>query len=88
MQYILTQEEKNNLAPKEEVENRDAALESARILILAQSGWLRRCGHGYCDGCPVDSIGHHDWSGYKPIPHIADHKVGKLICRKTRHYSK
>jgi hypothetical protein len=52
MMYALTQEEFQNLVEKKEVEIRDAALESARKLILDISGF-NTCQRGYCDDCPL-----------------------------------
>jgi hypothetical protein len=87
VKYLLTQSEYDALAPKEEVESLKRALESARVLILAQAKLARYCGKGYCDMCPISSIG-FGMPGDPMIPHIADYGTSKLICPKHRRYSK
>lgn len=79
MQYILSQEEFEALAPVEHLKERDEALEQARQIIVELAGV--RCGVLYCDVCPVSDI-------YRGHSGEVDAKISKLICPKTRHYSK
>lgn len=78
MQYLLTEEEHDNLTPIKRVERRDQSLEVARQLIIELAGI--ECYKGYCDSCPISSIGH----GAK----VVNRDDSKLICKKTRKYSK
>lgn len=80
MMFLLTQEERDELVPHGDVEVRDQALWMARALILTSSGF--RCIHDrstaehgrYCDDCPVHTG--------------LDRRSSRLVCTKTREYSK
>jgi hypothetical protein len=81
MQYILTQEEKDNLVPKSEVEKRDEALELARRIIVNLAGI--QCG-GYCNFCPVSSI-QLDPKSKDLVP---SDELSELMCRQYKRYGK
>jgi hypothetical protein len=87
VQYILTQEEYNALTPAKGLYERFEALEIAKQIILAESGFT--CIHtpahmstrlgtesvgGYCDDCPISKD--------------VEHSVSKHICILNRNYSK
>lgn len=80
MQYILTQEEMNNMTPKADVEARDRALFAAREKLLLVSGF--ECIHALdskndlCDDCPCSWVdnGH-------------DYKTWQLVCGLSKEYS-
>lgn len=59
MQYILTQEEYDNLAPKWKVECYEKQIDILNKKVLELSGC--RCIYdnkfGYCDFCPLSSFG-------------------------------
>ena len=81
MQYILTQEEKNNLVPLVQLEAVKVALNEARKEILLASGYV--CIHDenageydLCDDCPCSSIGEGK-----------DYKTWELICGLDKDYS-
>ena len=88
MQYILTEEEFNNLRTKKdyddlrkEIKILESALEWARNKIT------KKCIHThgeehimYCDECPLSDIG-----GRK---HRPSHKISKALCTLDREYSK
>jgi len=82
MQYILTQEERNNLVPLVSLENAKAALEEARKAILEATNFT--CWHSpesnsewdMCDDCPCSSIGEGK-----------DYKTWELVCGLSKNYS-
>jgi hypothetical protein len=55
MQYILTQDEYNELEPKDEVTKRDMALDAARKFILLKSDFtcIEENPQNRCDKCPI-----------------------------------
>lgn len=83
MQYLLTEEEYNNLVPKAEVERRDLALKKLHELFFKHSTF--KCIHdtqdrrmyGYCDYCPL-----------APMHPELPYEVSKLLCDKSKEYSK
>lgn len=82
MQYILTQEERNNLVPLANLDNAKAALEEARKQILKSANFT--CWHDpesnsdydMCDDCPCSSIGDGK-----------DYKTWELVCGLSKNYS-
>lgn len=82
MQYILTQEERNNLVPLTSLENAKHALEEARKAMLEAANFT--CWHSpesdsewdYCDDCPCSSIADGK-----------DYKIWELICGLSKNYS-
>ena len=80
MQYILTKEEYEALTPKTNVEERDKALNEARMIILRLSEMP--CGESYCDYCPISYLGGKD-DEYRP-----SHEITNLICTLNKRYGK
>lgn len=92
MQYILTQEELNNLRTKKDYEDLrkeikilESALEWARDKIA------RKCIHThdeehivYCDECPLSDIGGRG----KEAKRRPTHRISNAICTLDREYSK
>jgi hypothetical protein len=80
MQYILTQDEINNMTPKSDVEARDMALFAAREKLLLVSGFT--CIHAvdgkneYCDGCPCSYIDNSH-----------NYETWQLVCNLNKEYS-
>ena len=83
MQYLLTQDEFNALAPRADLDLRDLALETLRrkVLTLADHPCIHdmkpngeRRG-GYCDGCPLSSL-------------RVRTPERDLLCTKMHNYSK
>lgn len=58
MQYILTEEEYNNLIPKNEVDELIKKLDKAnkRILEMTTSGKCLLEAGSYCDYCPINVL--------------------------------
>lgn len=81
MQYLLTQEERDGLVPKDEVTLRDAALSVARdkILQLANFNCIHKddesMDNGYCDLCPCSTLGR-------------DYATWERVCWLSKRYSK
>ena len=81
MQYLLTEEEMQNLVSRIEVTRRDLALRESRQLILQLSHFTciherGRFGHGaYCDNCPI----------YTKFPAEINNK---LLCDQPKNFSK
>jgi len=84
MQFILTQEEFNNLAPKSELTMQSHALAAAREKLLSLSGF--NCIYSkegsarimnYCTGCPCDPLVHDD---------SKDRDLWRRICWLTKSY--
>lgn len=82
MQYILTQEEMDNLVPKKQVEDRDKALSMLRDMVLkgvSVKCWRDEPHHyGYCDKCPLAPL-------YNPA---SLREVTMLLCDRPKEYSK
>jgi transposase-like protein len=78
MQFILTKDEYEALAPVIELEKKAEALEVAREIIVKLSGV--KCGHEYCDKCPLDYL--------RPTHHGITRDISHLICTKGRNYGK
>lgn len=86
MEYLLTKQEFENLVPKEEIERRDRALNTAREKLLEIARF--DCVHdrdgknhlGYCDMCPCSGID-DDWAGNWD-------KEWVLVCGLPKSYSK
>ena len=82
MQYLLTQEERNNLVPLVDLDKAKLALEEARKQILKSSNFT--CWHepesnpdyDLCDDCPCSSIGEGK-----------DYKTWELVCGLSKNYS-
>lgn len=82
MQYILTQEERNNLVPLAQLDGAMVALEEARKQILKSANFT--CWHApnanpdydLCDDCPCSSI--EDGK---------DYKTWELVCGLSKNYS-
>jgi hypothetical protein len=93
MQYILTEEEYNNLTNKQEAEMqiamRDKALAWARKQLKP-----KYCGEGYCDTCTISDIGFYcEDDGDTIIEKVEGvnaptRNVSKMVCKLTRNYSK
>ena len=81
MQYLLTQQEYDALTPVKRVQERNEALEVARQIIVKLSN--QPCGEGYCDQCPVSSIGGEIGENDRP-----SHEISRLICIKNKRYGK
>lgn len=93
MNYILTQEEMDNLTNKktseEEIKDLNEALEWCRLQLM-QKGC---CNGAYCDTCPISELGFYmvgddcvdkvEGEGATPTEKISD-----LICNRYRDYSK
>ena len=84
MQYLLTQDELDNLVPQAELAFKTTALEVARKIIMKEA--KENCIHdktpewvGYadCGKCPCSSLREGE-----------DHKVMKQICTLEQRYSK
>lgn len=82
MQYILTQEEYDNMLPKILVAKRDEALEVARKIIVKLSGIA--CGTAYCDDCPIANPERYMPKGREE----SSRDVSLAICHLYRKYSK
>lgn len=82
MQYILTTQEYDALTPVERLQMRNEALEVARKIIVKLANIP--CGKAYCDSCPISHIGHYDDND----PDKISHESSRLICTKSRNYSK
>ena len=81
MQYILSQDELDNLIPKSKEPKYKCALSIARGVILTESSFI--CIHDrkesrdyYCDKCPLGKPFGDSFNSYK------------LICTRERNYSK
>lgn len=72
MRYLLTQKEYDALTPVKGLQERNEALEAAKVLILELSGFP--CGETYCDKCPIGNM--------------EDNTSSKHICIQMRQYSK
>ena len=81
MQYILTEEERANLVPLKELDNRKDALEIARKLILESAKFT----------CIHEELDYEDWSVCDECPcsplKQENYKLGKLICPLRQEYS-
>lgn len=83
MQYLLTQEERDNLVSKKHYKRALEALELARILIISQAKvkvsdnlWRTlECGSDYCSNCPIGSL-------------EDDYLMRSMICNKNKKYGK
>jgi hypothetical protein len=83
MQYILTQEERNNLVPMADLDKAKVALNEARKELLKANDFT--CWHdpqsnsdyNYCDNCPCSSI-----------QEGKDYKTWGLVCSLSKNYSK
>lgn len=86
--YLLSKKELKNLVNKSLVEDREAALEQARLSILKLSG--HKCHNdddrvdpdGNCDDCPCNSIlKGNDKSSSSQLQY---YKTWQLICNKSQ----
>ncbi len=76
MQYILTQDEMDNLVPKvDHVKALDAIACMRRMIVPVGKCVHDSGGPGYCDDCPLSSLG----LGYE---------MSKQMCNLHRQYSK
>lgn len=82
MQYLLTQNEMDNLVPLEEIHKRDEALEAARKIIVSLT--KVQCGIHDCSYCPISCIGYYE----EDDPNKITIQNSKLICIEDRKYHK
>ena len=75
IQYLLSQEEMDQLVPKVDLEQRDQALEWCMEHL--KPGY---CHETYCTECIISRMTDSDED------RSLNHKLSKLICKKTRHY--
>lgn len=82
MNYILTEDELNQMTNKSEVVRRDNTLLKARAVILTHTGFhcihTHEGRHGKCDDCPCSYNKHATFT----------YEQSQLICNLQREYSK
>ena len=83
MQYLLTQDEMDELVPKWKLDEREEALAWAKkaILGLANFRCIHEGGFAYCDECPLSNIG--DVKADK-----LSYEISRHVCGAPRKYSK
>ncbi len=87
MQYILTQEEYNNLTPVSRIQERDESLEYARKLILESSEHI--CHHDMTEKQWEECNGYPAMCSECPIGKVdSNYKLSQKICGLSREYSK
>ena len=78
MQLLLTEEEYDLLVPTSELERAELALKwcfgRLQPIECPHREENRGMPYPYCDVCPIDQI--------------SDRKISKLICKRSRNYSK
>ncbi len=77
MQYILSEEELSNLAPKKEVQMLAAALEWIRQRFVGDECIHRMGKFGYCDQCPLGAV-----------VDGPPHELHRYVCGLPHEYSK
>lgn len=100
MQYILTQEEKDALVPRAELDARDALLDKLREGILRVANFtcihdrvgadgkkLKSLDRGYCDACPVSASSTNGWTPeIKAKSMQLSYAEDELACTRAKRY--
>lgn len=83
MEYVLTQEEMDNLIPKWKLDEREEALLWAKKAILRTANFecIHENTYSYCDECPISNVG--DAQTDK-----ASYEISRHVCGESRKYSK
>ena len=79
MQYILTQEERDNLVDKGDLILANCAIDTLRRMAVPEGKCVHdHKGPEYCDDCPLSDIGSN---------HVR-RELSKAMCKLNRYYSK